>query len=90
MKVLALPIWRYPVGEGAKRTRSMNPFRISAWVGAKAVAPPRMQETTPLALFLDVFLDVGFAPGSRSEETATGSTRAARRVGNQMEATAGY
>jgi hypothetical protein len=24
MKVRALPMWRYPVGEGAKRTRSMN------------------------------------------------------------------
>src|SRR5580692_1734321 len=30
MKVLALPIWRYPVGEGAKRTRSINLTRISA------------------------------------------------------------
>ena len=24
MKVLALPMWRQPVGEGAKRTRTMN------------------------------------------------------------------
>src|SRR6185436_8585593 len=24
INVLALPMWRYPVGEGAKRTRSMN------------------------------------------------------------------
>src|SRR6185369_5935154 len=30
MNVLALPMWRYPVGDGAKRTRSMNLFRITA------------------------------------------------------------
>ena len=30
MNVLALPMWRYPVGDGAKRTRSINLFRITA------------------------------------------------------------
>src|ERR1700729_4152562 len=31
IKVLALPMWRYPVGDGAKRTLSMGTFRITLW-----------------------------------------------------------
>jgi hypothetical protein len=31
INVLALPMWRYPVGDGAKRTLSMGTFRITLW-----------------------------------------------------------
>jgi hypothetical protein len=32
INVLALPMWRYPVGDGAKRTLGIGSFRITLWL----------------------------------------------------------